>query len=155
MARKAPEPAHPPAVLDRRPLASNIELPLYVREGVEAYMVANEDTTFRTVVMEGFRALGIEIEDEDLVPERAMRKLRQREVKPGDTPDTRKPTSLKLPRYVRVRAEAYLLQYPEMRFRNLVMAGFRELGIEVKDEDLIAERQNVLAEASPPRRRTA
>ncbi len=155
MPRKAPEPAHSPAVLDRRPLASNIELPLYVREGVEAYMVANEDTTFRTVVMEGLRALGIEIEDEDLVPERAMRKLRQREVKPDDTPDTRKPTSLKLPRYVRVRAEAYLLQHPEMRFRNLVMAGFRELGIEVKDDDLIAERQNVLAEAPPPRRRTA
>jgi hypothetical protein len=142
-ARRGHQPA---AVLDRRPLASNIEIPLYVREGVEAYMVAHEESTFRTVVMEGFRALGIEIEDPDLLPERAMRRLRQRETKPGDTPDTRKPTTLRLPRYVRVRAEAYLLRHPEMRFRNLVMAGLRELGIKINDEDLIAERHNVLAE---------
>ena len=155
MARTAPAPGHLPAAVDRRQLASNIELPIYVREGVEAYMVAHEKTTFRTVVMEGFRALGIEIEDEGLVPERAMRKPRQRAAKPDDTPDTRKPTTLKLPRYVRVRAEAFLLERPEMRFRNLVMAGLRELGIEIKDEDLVAERQNVLAEAPPPRRRTA
>jgi hypothetical protein len=153
LAHTAPARSHRPAAVDRRPIASNIELPLYVREGVEAYMVAHEDTTFRTVIMEGLRALGIEIDDEDLVPERAMRKLRQRLAKPGDTPDTLKPTNIKLPRYVRVRAEDYLLDHPEMRFRHLVMAGFKALGIAIKDEDLITERQNVLAEAPHPSRR--
>jgi hypothetical protein len=137
----------PPVALDRRPIASNLELPLYVREGVERYMLAHEDTTFRTVLMEGLDALGIEIEAEDLIPERAMRKLRQRVPLPDDTPDTLKPTSIKLPRYVRQRADAYLQERPDMRFRHLVMAGFKALGIDVKDADLIAERTNVLAEA--------
>ena len=149
MAQSPPaRPRRPPAAptaADRRLLASNIELPLYVREGVEAYMLANEDTTFRTVVMAGFRELGIQIEDEDLVPERAMRTPRKREPMEGDTPDTLKPTSIRVPRYVRLRAEEYLLTRPHMRFRHLVMAGLRELGIKVDDKDLIAERQNVLA----------
>ena len=143
-ARPRRAPAAPTAA-DRRLLASNIELPLYVREGVEAYMLANEDTTFRTVVMAGLRELGIQIEDEDLVPERAMRKPRKREPMEGDTPDTLKPTSIRVPRYVRLRAEEYLLTRPQMRFRHLVMAGLRELGIKVDDKDLVAERQNVLA----------
>jgi hypothetical protein len=63
---------------DKQVLASNIELPLYVREGVEAYMLDNPGHTFRTVVMAGLQALG------------------QREVLPDDTPQTLKPTSLKL-----------------------------------------------------------
>jgi len=154
LAPAPPSRGHRPAAVDRRLVASNLEVPLYVREGVEQYMLTHADTTFRTVVMEGLRALGIAIEAEDLVPERAMRKPRQREALPDDTPDTLKPTSIKLPRYVRVRAEAYLLQHPEMRFRHLVMAGFKALGIPVKDEDLIAERQNVLAEAPRPRATT-
>ncbi len=37
-----------------------------------------------------------------------------------------------------------------MRFRHLVMAGFKELGIPVDKADLLAERRNVLAE--PPAR---
>ena len=131
--------------IDRRLIASNIELPIYVREGVEAYMIAHEGSTFRTVVMQGLRALGITIDDEDMIPERAMRTPRKRDVKPADTPATLKPTSIRLPRYVRVRAEKYLLDYPQMRFRHLVMAGFKELGIEVNKTDLVAERQNVLA----------
>lgn len=135
---------------DRRPIATSIELPIYVREGVEAYMVAHEDSTFRTVVMEGLRALGIAIDDEDMIPERAMRTPRKRDVGPDDTPATLKPTSIRLPRYVRVRAEEYLLVHPEMRFRHLVMAGFRKLGIKVHKADLLAERQNVLA-AAPAR----
>ena len=148
---RSPRPAA--GAVDRRPIASNIELPLYVREGVEAYMLANEDTTFRTVVMSGLRALGIDVEEEDLVPERAMRKPRKRAAKDDDTPDTLKPTSIRVPRYVRVRAEQYLLKHPEMRFRHLVMAGFKKLGIKINEEDLIAERQNVLADAPPSRRR--
>jgi hypothetical protein len=40
-----------------------------------------------------------------------------------------------------------------MRFRHLVMAGFKKLGIKINEEDLIAERQNVLADAPPSRRR--
>lgn len=138
------------AATDRRPTASNIALPLYVREGVSAYMIAHEGSTFRTVVMQGLRALGIAIDDEDIIPERAMRTPRKRDVGPDDTPATLKPTSIRLPRYVRVRAEEYLLDHPEMRFRHLVMAGFRKLGIEVHKADLLAERQNVLA-AAPAR----
>lgn len=137
--------------LDRRLIASNIELPLYVREGVEAYMLAHEGSTFRTVVMTGFRKLGIAIEDEDLVPERAMRTPRKREALASDTPATLKATSIRVPRYVRVRAEDYLLDHPEMRFRHLVMAGFKALGIKIDKADLVTERQNVLA-AAPPRR---
>ncbi len=49
--------------------------------------------------------------------------------------------------YVRVRAEEYLLDHPQMRFRHLVMAGFKKLGIKVDKDDLVAERQNVLAAA--------
>jgi len=133
--------------LDRRPVSCNIAVPIYVREGVEAYMLAYEDSTFRTVVMQGLRALGIAIDDEDMIPERAMRKPRKRDVKPDDTSETLKPTSIRLPHYVRARAEEYLLGHPQMRFRHLVMAALKELGIEVNDDDLVAERQNVLAVA--------
>jgi hypothetical protein len=142
--RRVPAPLNE---ADRRLLASNLELPLYVRERVEAYMLDHPGSTFRTVVMTGFRALGIEIEDEDLIPERAMRRLRKREAVEGDAPTTRKQTSIRVPRYVRVRAEEYLLDHPEMRFRHLIMAGLRELGIDINSEDLVAERQNVLASA--------
>lgn len=141
---RRPDYAKAPAV-DRRPIASNIELPLYVRDGVATYMLDNPGSTFRTVVMAGLKELGIVIEDEDLVPDRAMRTPRKREVRENDTPKTLKPTSLRLPRYVRLRAEDHLLEYPNMRFRHLVMAGFKRLGIAVDDEDLVAERQNVLA----------
>ena len=152
MAQSPPKPSPRVATgaTDRRPTASNIALPLYVREGVNAYMIAHEGSTFRTVVMEGLRALGIAIDDEDMIPERAMRTPRKRDVGPDDTPATLKPTSIRLPRYVRVRAEEYLLVHPEMRFRHLVMAGFRKLGIKVHKADLLAERQNVLA-AAPAR----
>ena len=148
----APRPSAPSrrvaaGAIDRQLIASNIELPIYVRDGVEAYMIAHEGSTFRTVVMEGLRALGIAIDDEDMIPERAMRRPRKRDVKPDDTPATLKPTSTRLPRYVRVRAEEYLLDHPQMRFRHLVMAGFEKLGIMVNKDDLVAERQNVLAAA--------
>jgi len=133
--------------IDRRPIASNIELPIYVRQGVEDYMIAHEGSTFRTVVLEGLRAVGIAIDDEDMIPERAMRTPRKRDVQPSDTPATLKPTSIRLPRYVRVRAEEYLLDHPQMRFRHLVMAGFKKLGIKVDKDDLVTERQNVLAAA--------
>ena len=149
MARSLSAPSRRVAAgaIDRQLIASNIELPIYVRDGVEAYMIAHEGSTFRTVVMEGLRALGIAIDDEDMIPERAMRRPRKRDVKPDDTPATLKPTSTRLPRYVRVRAEEYLLDYPQMRFRHLVMAGFKKLGIMVNKDDLVAERQNVLAAA--------
>ena len=140
-----------PSAADRRLIMTNLELPLYVREGVEAYMLDNKRTTFRTVVMSGLRALGIQIEDDDLIPERAMRRLRKRAALVDDTPATLKPTSIRLPRYVRVRAEEYLLERPDMRFRHLVMAGFQQLGIRINDADLVTERQNVLA--STPRGR--
>lgn len=131
--------------LDRRPVSCNVAVPVYVRDGLQAYMLAHEDSTFRTVVMQGLRALGIAIEDEDMIPKRAMRRLRKRDVQPDDAPATLKPTSIRLPYYVRARAEEYLLDHPQMRFRHLVMAALKELGIEVNDNDLVAERQNVLA----------
>lgn len=143
----APSSRAAAGAVDRRPIASNIELPIYVRQGVEDYMIAHEDSTFRTVVLEGLRALGIAIDDEDMIPERAMRTPRKRDVKPNDTPATLKSTSIRLPRYIRVRAEEYLLEHPQMRFRHLVMAGFKKLGIKVNKDDLVAERQNVLAAA--------
>lgn len=141
----APSRRRAAGVLDRRLIASNVQLPVYVRDGVEAYMLAHQGSTLRTVVMEGFRALGIDIEDDDMIPERAMRTPRKRTRGPGDTASTLRPTSIKLPRYVRVRAEEYLLDHPQMRFRHLVMAAFKKLGIEVHENDLVAERQNVLA----------
>ncbi len=133
--------------LDRRPVSCNVALPTYVCEGLEAYMMAHEGSTFRTVVMQGLRSLSIAIEDEDMIPERAMRKPRKRDAKPGDSPATLRPTSIRLPYYVRARAEGYLLDHPQMRFRHLVMAALKKLGIEVHDDDLVAERQNVLAAA--------
>ena len=75
------------------------------------------------------------------------RKPGKRDVQPDDFPETLKPTSIRLPYYVRARAEEYLLDHPQMRFRHLAMAALKELGIEVNDEDLVAERQNVLAVA--------
>jgi hypothetical protein len=44
-----------------------------------------------------------------------------------------------------VAAEAYLLTHPEMRFRQLIMAGFKALGIDIDDEDLVTQRRSVLA----------
>lgn len=150
LAQSPPARSRPPTAgaVDRRLISSNIELPLYVREGVGTYMLDHEKSSFRTVVMEGLRALGIDIEDEDMIPERAMRTPRKRVMRETDTPATRLATSIRLPRYVRLRAEEYLLHSPEMRFRHLVMAGFRKLGIEIDKADLVTERQNVVAKAS-------
>lgn len=50
-------------------------------------------------------------------------------------------TSLGLPDYVWDATKEYLDKHPDMRFRNMVMAGFRELGIKIEDDDLIAERK--------------
>ena len=52
-----------------------------------------------------------------------------------------KGTSLELPAYVWDQARAYLNDKPDMRFRHMVMAGFRALGLEIDDEDLVAERK--------------
>ncbi len=52
-----------------------------------------------------------------------------------------KATSLELPAYVWDQARAYLNDKPDMRFRHMVMAGFRALGLEIDDEDLVAERK--------------
>ena len=52
-----------------------------------------------------------------------------------------KGTSLELPAYVWEQARAYLNDKPDMRFRHMVMAGFRALGLEIDDEDLVAERK--------------
>lgn len=152
MAQASPMPSRRKAAgsVDRRAIASSVELPIYVRDGVEAYMLAHDGSTFRTVVMEGLRALGVAIEDDDMIPERAMRTPRKRTVEPGHTPTTRRPTSIRVPRYVRVRSEEYLLDHPQMRFRHLVMAGFKKLGIDVDEADLVAERQNVLAGPGQP-----
>lgn len=56
-------------------------------------------------------------------------------------PKAVKKTSLELPDYVWEAAREYLNDKPDMRFRNMVMAGFRALGLEIDDEDLIAERK--------------
>jgi len=40
-----------------------------------------------------------------------------------------------------------ILHALQMRFRHLVMAGFKKLGIKVDKDDLVTERQNVLAAA--------
>lgn len=60
--------------------------------------------------------------------------------------DTKRPkavkkTSLELPDYVWEAAREYLNDKPDMRFRNMVMAGFRALGLNIDDEDLVAERK--------------
>lgn len=56
-------------------------------------------------------------------------------------PKAVKKTSLELPDYVWEAAREYLNDKPDMRFRNMVMAGFRALGLKIADEDLIAERK--------------
>ena len=122
---------------DRALIPVTVQLPAYVRERVDAHLVDNPGANLRTLVLEGFRALKIQIDDEDLTTPRATRKLRERD------PKLVHQTTLRLPRYVRGAAEEYLIDHPQMRFRNLVMAGFRALGIKIDDEDLIAERQNV------------
>ena len=50
-------------------------------------------------------------------------------------------TSLELPAYIWEQTREYLNANPEKRFRNMVMAGFRELGLQVDDADLVAERK--------------
>ena len=52
-----------------------------------------------------------------------------------------KGTSLELPAYVWDQAREYLNDKPDMRFRHLVMAGFKSLGFEIDDQDLVAERR--------------
>lgn len=136
----APARARPRwSAADKTLIPVTVELPAYVRERVDAHILDNPGTNLRFLVLEGFQSLGIAIDEEDLIAERKTVKLRQREARPVTQ------TTIRLPRYVRGLAEEYLLDHPEMRLRHLVMAGFRSLGIEINDEDLIAERQNVAA----------
>ena len=59
------------------------------------------------------------------------------------TPDRRKlrGTSIELPVYVWEQVRAYLDAHPEQRVRNMVMAGFQALGLQIDPEDLVAERR--------------
>ena len=68
---------------------------------------------------------------------------------PEDPRRVLKGTSLELPAYVWDQARAYLNDKPDMRFRHMVMAGFRALGLEIDDEDLIAERKRGPAGCQP------
>ena len=128
---------------DRSPLRTNLALPAYVRERLDAYIEAHPGTTFRSVIMEGLAELGIEIDEDDMTPERARRRARATSDWARLDPSDITTTSLVLPRYVRARAEAYLLDHPDMRFRHLVLAGLAALGIKIHAEDMVAERQNV------------
>lgn len=139
--------------LDRSPLRTSLELPAYVRERLDAYIEAHPGTTFRSVIMEGLAELGIEIDEDDMTPERARRRTRATSDWARLNPADITTTSLVLPQYVRARAEEYLLDHPDMRFRHLVLAGLAALGIEIHAEDMIAERQNVSALMIKPSRR--
>ena len=48
-------------------------------------------------------------------------------------------TSLELPQYVWEQVETYKETHEHLRFRQIVMAGFRELGMQIDDEDLEAK----------------
>lgn len=143
MARRLNRPgtarlSKPASSLDRSPASSRVALPSYVRAGVDAYIEANPGSNLRSVALEGFRKLGIVIEDGDMQPGRARRQPSRADTDP-DAPDALLGTVIVLPRYVRGRVEAYALDH-KMRFRQVVMAGFQALGIKVEDADLIAER---------------
>lgn len=58
-------------------------------------------------------------------------------------PDRRKlrGTSIELPAYVWDQVRAYLDAHPEQRVRNMIMAGFQSLGLQIDPEDLVAERR--------------
>lgn len=140
--------------LDRSPLKTNLELPAYVRERLDAYIEAHPGSTFRSVIMEGLVELGIEIDENDIRPERARRHARVTSNWARLNPSDITTTSVVLPQYVRARAEEYLLDHPDMRFRHLVLAGLAALGIKIHAEDMIAERQNVSGLIVRPRGRS-
>jgi hypothetical protein len=134
--------------LDKTPIRSNLSVPAYVRSNVNAYIADHPGTTFGTVVLRGFASLGIAIDPEDMKAERPRRNARTQP--PDLKPEDDITTTLVLPHYVRARAEAYLLNHGDMRLRNLVMAGFASLGIEIRPEDLKTERRNPLGARSNP-----
>ena len=52
-----------------------------------------------------------------------------------------KKTSLELPAYVWDQVRTYLDHHPEQRVRQMIMAGFEALGLQIDPEDLVAERR--------------
>ena len=61
----------PGTTLDRRKLrGTNVEFPVYVWDQVRTYLDAHPDQRIRHMIMAGFKALGLEIDPEDLVAER-------------------------------------------------------------------------------------
>lgn len=149
-ARTPPTPVASPE-RDRQTLRWNFQFPLYLRNNLDTYIQDHPGVSLATVVLAGFKALGIEIDEADLRPRRAARGPRKRTLKPDDDADTVKVSSFHLPRYARAGAEEYIRQHPGMGLRNVAMAGFQALGIPVRDVDLTTQKPDILTHGNQPR----
>ena len=53
-------------------------------------------------------------------------------------------TTIDLPGYIAPQVRDYLAAHPEQTFKQMVLHGLKQLGIQVNDEDLIAQRRRGL-----------
>lgn len=122
--------------VDRRPRLTHFRVKPAVRRQLEDYVNANE-TSMRCAILEALKRAGIQVQAEDLTPER-KRSLKPHQADEDDA-DKLVGLSVTLPVYVRVLAEEWMHQHPGMRLVNMLHTGLKKMGFEVDDEDLKAK----------------
>lgn len=122
--------------VDRRPRLTHFRVKPAVRRQLEDYVNTNE-TSMRCVILEAMRRAGINVQAEDLTPER-KRSLKPYQAEEGEA-DKLVGLSVSLPVYVRILAEEWMHAHPGMRLVNMLHVGLKEMGFTVDEEDLKAK----------------
>ncbi|PYD79379.1 hypothetical protein CFR80_15155 [Komagataeibacter oboediens] len=112
-------------------LRSFIRLPVYLWNDVGAYAERQENMSIKNVLMAGLRALGMDIDDEDLTT-RKRRPIKHYD----DTVDSMSQvsTTLQLPRYVWDQVESYVMA-EKISKRHVFIRGLKALDFPVREED--------------------
>ena len=118
---------------DRRQRMTHIRVKPDVRRQLEDY-VNQQETSLQRAILAALHVMGVPVDREDLVP------VRKRRLRPRETDAEAVGISVYLPVYVRENAEAWLKTRPDMRLLNLILAGLRELGLSIEDEDLVIKK---------------
>lgn len=134
------------ASVDRRPTNYTIKEPRYVWSNIDTWLSQHEEHTVSTLCLLALSKVGIDIEPEDLTPQR--KRLNALRAPDGD-PREPIPRCVRIPRYVRMRAEHHLRTRPDLTFKHLVMQGLHQLGIAIDSEDLVAVRTRRIALGDP------
>lgn len=101
-------------------------LPASVKEQLDEMA---EGSSQRVVVLKAMQAMGLPVAEEDLQADR-RRKTRKKTYPEG----SRVWISVKMPKAVRLAAAQYVREHPESSMVQVLLAGFKKLGMDIAEE---------------------